>query len=37
MKTPTGVDGDLAVFWRLIELDGRVVPYVTAIVPGYRL
>ncbi|ATW60731.1 hypothetical protein PP499_gp35 [Gordonia phage Bjanes7] len=37
VKTPTGVDGDLAVFWRLIELDGRVVPYVTAIVPGYRL
>ncbi|QWY79501.1 hypothetical protein SEA_BOYNAMEDSUE_40 [Gordonia phage BoyNamedSue] len=36
VKTPTGVDGDLAVFWRLIERDGRVVPYVTAIVPGYH-
>ncbi|QZD97557.1 hypothetical protein SEA_LONELYBOI_39 [Gordonia phage LonelyBoi] len=37
IKTPTGVEGDLAVSWRLIEYDGRVVPYVTAIEPGYQM
>jgi hypothetical protein len=37
VNTPTGVDGDLAVFWELIEHNGRLIPYVSAIVPGYHL
>ena len=36
VKTPTGVDGDLAIFWWPIPEGGDLYPYVGAIVPGYR-
>lgn len=37
VKTPTGVDGDLAVAWWLRDVNGSLRPYIGAIVPGYKL
>lgn len=36
IKTPTGVDGDLAIFWWPIAVGTALYPYVGAIVPGYK-